>query len=115
MIARLRHTIRDTAQRFALGSVGALMGLAGLGFLSASALMLLLTVTDPITACAIMGGAFLGVGLLMMVAARSSGTHHRRETHASGNQQAADMPPIAAAFMQGMAQGMAQGRHSKPR
>lgn len=110
MLTHLRQNIRDTAQRFALGSVGAIMVLAGLGFLSASGLMLLLTVTDPITACAIMGGAFLGIGLLMMVAARSSKSdhsrHHRREVHPKTE----EMPPLAAAFMQGMMQGMAHRR-----
>ncbi|WP_300011632.1 phage holin family protein [uncultured Roseobacter sp.] len=110
MFSHLRQNIRDTAQRFALGSVGALMTLVGLGFLSASALMLLLTVTDPMTASAIMGGAFLGIGLLMMAAARSSkpdhNRHHRREVHPKTE----EMPPLAAAFMQGMVQGMAHRR-----
>ena len=110
MIARLRQSIRETAKRFALGSIGALMTLTGLGFLSASALLLLLTVTDPMTACAIMGGAFVGVGLILMVAARSSGSDRARANHTPARASTEEMPPLAAAFMQGMAQGMAQGR-----
>ncbi|WP_299854002.1 phage holin family protein [uncultured Roseobacter sp.] len=107
MFARLRHQIKKTAQRFALGGIGAVLALSGIGFLSASALLLLLTLTDPITACAIMGGAFLGTGLLFMLAARPS---HKHDTpkHTQESQEA--MPPVAAAFMQGMAQGLAAGR-----
>ncbi|MGZ2259778.1 phage holin family protein [Roseobacter sp. A03A-229] len=108
MFARLRRSVRQAAQRFALGSIGALMGLAGLGFLSAAALMLLLTLTDPIMACAIMGGAFLGVGLLMMAVAGASGREDKHLRHQPPQTQAEEMPPLAAAFMQGMAQGMAQ-------
>ncbi|WP_299672643.1 phage holin family protein [uncultured Roseobacter sp.] len=111
MFARLRRSIRHAAQRFALGSVGALMGLVGLGFLSASGLMLLLTLTDPITACAIMGGAYLGVGLLMMVAARGSGSDDPPAVPQNARQEAQELPPLAAAFMQGMAQGMAHQSH----
>ncbi|MCV3269941.1 hypothetical protein [Roseobacter sinensis] len=108
MIARIRKTLRHTAQRFALGSFGALMGLAGLGFLSAAALMLLLTMTDPITACAIMGGSFLGIGLLMMAIAGTSNREESSQSRPQTDAQTQDMPPLAAAFLQGVAQGMAQ-------
>ncbi|GFE49423.1 hypothetical protein So717_11760 [Roseobacter cerasinus] len=111
MLARLQHAARDAAQRFALGGVGALMGLAGVGFLSAAALLFLLTQTDPITACAIMGAGFLGLGLLLMVIARPS--RHKpakRDVHTRPAPREQDMPPIAAAFMQGMAEGMAHNR-----
>lgn len=110
MLSRLRKQVQATAQRFALGSIGALMSLAGLGFFSASALMLLLTLTDPIMACAIMGSAFLGIGLLLMAAARSPRETAKHHASAPIKAPTEDMPPIAAAFMQGMAQGMAEGR-----
>ena len=111
MLARLQHAARDAAQRFALGSVGLLMSLAGIGFLSAAALLFLLTQTDPITACAIMGAGFLGLGLILMVIARPS--RHKspkRDSHDRPAPHAQEMPPIAAAFMQGMAEGMAHNR-----
>ncbi|MBW4706937.1 hypothetical protein KX928_03955 [Roseobacter sp. YSTF-M11] len=110
MFARLRHQLRETAQRFALGGAGALMGLTGIGFLSASALLFLLTLTDPITACAIMGGAFLGTGMLLMMIARPSGSSGKEHERHMSHRDQQEMPPVAAAFMQGMAQGMAAGR-----
>lgn len=108
MFAQLRKNLRLTARRFALGSIGTLMDLTGVGFLSASMLMLLLTLTDPITACAIMGGVFLGLGLLLV--AEASGPDQRQRNRRPDQTATNDMPPLAAAFMQGMAQGMAQSR-----
>lgn len=103
MFEHLRYETRQTAQRVALGGFGTLMALTGVGFLSASALMLLLTLTDAITACAIMGGAFVGVGLLIAYTAKPS-NFAAAPLHEQAQQDA--MPPIAAAFMQGLAQGM---------
>lgn len=94
-----------------MGSVGLLMGLTGVGFLSAAALLFLLTQTDPITACATMGGGFLGIGLILMVTARPSRhASPKRDVHARPAPREQEMPPIAAAFMQGMAEGMAHNR-----
>ncbi|WP_187430715.1 hypothetical protein ROLI_000380 [Roseobacter fucihabitans] len=104
MLDRLQHRIRQTAQRFALGGIGAVLALVGLGFLSASVFMLLLTQTDPITACAIMGGGFFGTGLIITWLAGAP-NKPRSSDDSAAKQEA--MPPIAAAFMQGMAQGMA--------
>ncbi|MDW3223575.1 MAG: hypothetical protein R8G34_11955 [Paracoccaceae bacterium] len=109
MLERLQNKTRKTAQRIALNSFGALMVLAGIGFLSASALLLLLTLTDAITAFAIMGGAFLGVGLLVVYSAKP--TNPNLETDRLEATQE-PMPPIAAAFMQGMTQGMAARRYN---
>ncbi len=88
------------------------MSIVGLGFFSASLLMFLLTVTDAITASAIMGGGYLGLGLIFMVAARGT-TSETTQTSSQKVPEAPDtrdMPPLAAAFMHGMAQGMAEGR-----
>ncbi|WP_425657706.1 phage holin family protein [Roseobacter sp. EG26] len=107
MINHLKKKLRRSAQRLALGTLGGIMLLAGLGFFSASALMLLLTMTDPITACAILGGAFAGIGLLMIAVTQSSDNDGHHATADTSSAQKDDMPPLAAAFMQGMAQGMA--------
>lgn len=115
MFAALRHRIHLTVQRYALGGIGGLMALIGLGFLCASGFMLLLTVTDPITACAIVGCGFFGLGLILMVMARKPHSPVRHApssgTHADQKPAPSPMPPLAAAFAQGVAQGMAARRH----
>lgn len=121
MFLGLRYRIHLAVRRYALGGLGGLMALIGLGFLCASGLMLLLTVTDPITACAIMGGAFFGLGLILMFVARkprvpvseaslaASPTAQASAT-APPPPPASPMPPLAAAFVQGLTQGMAARR-----
>jgi hypothetical protein len=114
MLQALRHRIHLTVQRYALGGIGGLMTLIGLGFLSASGFMLLLTVTDPITASAIFGCGFFGLGLILMVMARKPPrpAHSAPLSGAQAGQQpeTSPMPPLAAAFAQGVAQGMAARR-----
>jgi len=119
MFLGLRYRIHLAVRRYALGGLGGLMALIGLGFLCASGLMLLLTVTDPITACAILGGGFFGLGLILMVLARKPRVPVSEATlAASATGQATatpppaarPMPPLAAAFMTGLSQGMAARR-----
>ena len=116
MFLGLRYRIHKAVQRYTLGGLGGLMALIGLGFLCASGFMLLLTVTDPITACAIIGCAFVGVGLILMFAARRPRVPVSEATLAAipgvqaGVSGASVMAPVAAAFAQGIAQGMAAGR-----
>lgn len=106
MFLGLRYRIHKAVQRYALGGLGGLMALIGLGFLCASGFMLLLTVTDPITACAIIGCAFVGVGLILMFAARRPRVPVSEATLAAtpgvqaGVSGASVMAPVAAAFAQ---------------
>jgi hypothetical protein len=116
MFLGLRYRIHKAVQRYALGGLGGLMAFVGLGFLCASGFMLLLTVTDPITACAIIGCAFLGIGLILLFAARRPRVPVSEASLAAtpGVQAGAPgtnvMAPLAVAFAQGIAQGMAAGR-----
>ncbi|MBM2290549.1 hypothetical protein JQX09_01405 [Sulfitobacter pseudonitzschiae] len=116
MFLGLRYRIHKAVQRYALGGLGGLMALIGLGFLCASGFMLLLTVTDPITACAIIGCAFFGIGLILMFAARRPRVPVSEAALAAtpgvqaGVAGTSVMAPVAAAFAQGIAQGMAAGR-----
>ena len=122
MFLGLRYRIHKAVQRYALGGLGGLMALVGLGFLCASGFMLLLTVTDPITACAIIGCAFLGLGLILLFAARkprvpvseaSLAATPGVQAGAPGAAGANVMAPVAAAFAQGIAQGMAARRRRR--
>ncbi|ASM74028.1 MULTISPECIES: phage holin family protein [Roseobacteraceae] len=116
MFLGLRYRIHKAVQRYALGGLGGLMALIGLGFLCAAGFMLLLTVTDPITACAIVGCAFLGAGLILMFLARKPRVPVSKPTLEAtlGVQAGAPgtsvMIPLAVAFAQGIAQGIAAGR-----
>lgn len=105
MFSQLRHRLRQTAQRFALGGLGAFILLIGFTFLSAAFFLFLTTITDAVTACLLMGLSYAGLGLILMAFARTTPVP---DQHAQKNP---DLPPLAAAFMQGVAQGTAVRKH----
>lgn len=106
----LRKKLQHAVQSVALGGVGALLGLVGLGFLSAAFWLYLAALGGAIMACAILGFGYLGIGLLLMMLA--SGEIHRPHDKAAATTKSDtdSVPPLATAFMQGVQQGMAARR-----
>jgi hypothetical protein len=84
------------------------MVVVGLAFLTAALALYLWTVTDPITACLILGLGYAGLGLILIFAP-SGRTEGPTPAPPPDKTAQAEMPPIAAAFVQGMNQGIAVG------
>lgn len=108
----MRRKLRRAAQRLALGGAASLMGLAGLGFLSAALWLYLATVGGAIFACAVLGFGFLGFGLILMMIAASDDDDRKAPASPRSDARSKDgMPPLATAFLHGMEQGMAARKH----
>ncbi|QQA41869.1 hypothetical protein [Pelagovum pacificum] len=102
------------ARRAAFGVVGLVLMLIGLGFLSLSGWLALAAATTPIQASLIIGGAYFGVGLIVLVIASvrryrvpaSGSTAAMASATPNGNM----LPAAVQAFMVGLTAGMTSGR-----
>ncbi|MEL6466386.1 MAG: phage holin family protein [Pseudomonadota bacterium] len=113
MLQALKDSVAQTAQRAALGGLGGLLMLTGVGFLTAALFLYLLTQTDPITACLMIGGGFAGIGLILLGLSRSSGGTTKKHTPQTAQAELPQsaMTPVVVAFLDGLQQGMA-ARHA---
>ena len=113
MFDRIVHQAQDAAARTARKAVlglGAVLCLAaGTAFLTAAAWLYLVSITTPLIAAAIIGGAYCGVGFVLLgVAAASGGSSktpepsHSSAAHAEGENMG---PKIVEAFMTGLQAG----------
>lgn len=122
MLGQLKYKARKAARRTALGGLGVMMSLTGLGFLTASAYLFLLTQTDAITASLIMGGVFVGLGLILLALASGDGDNADDTATSPATRAPQPLPeaehspltPVAVAFLDGLHQGMAVRRGSGP-
>ncbi|MDQ2094968.1 phage holin family protein [Rhodalgimonas zhirmunskyi] len=127
MFEPLKMRVKDKAERTAIGLVGGLLMLVGLGFLTAAAWMAISLAADPLMASLIIGGAYFGLGLIFIGAAKLKRRHYVAPTQSA--YQAADTaagqaseaganpsssgsvaPMLVAAFMEGFGAGMATRR-----
>jgi amino acid transporter len=106
----VKRKMRRAAQRLALGGAASLIGLAGLGFLTAAAWLYLEAVGGAILACAILGFGYLGIGLILMMIASGDDDAGERSAQPEPSRKGDGMPPLATAFLHGMEQGMAARR-----
>ena len=114
MLAQLKDSAARTAQRAALGGLGGICLLAGVGFLTAAFFMFLLTQTDPIAACLIVGGMFSGVGLILVGVSRAGKSAPPPAVQtAQASPSASSMTPVMLAFLDGLQQGMAARQAAK--
>lgn len=96
-LSHIKLRVKDTVRRTALGGVGALFALVGIGFLTAAGYIALARALGTLDALLIVGGVFVGLGLVVIAIAG------RRPRHR--------VPPtpqpteLASAFIQGMSQG----------
>ena len=104
---RLKHRLSVAIRRTALGGIGVLLALVGIGFLTAAGYIYLSAVTTSLEACLILGGAFVGVGMLFALLARPS-VHH--EPIPAAHTATADPATLVTTFMAGVAQGIAARR-----
>jgi hypothetical protein len=114
MIARLKKNAARASRKAGLLTGGLLSIIVGLGILTWSAWLYLSVVTDPVTASAIIGGAYVGVGLLMIgTATLPSHDKAAPEPPAKSAQfagQPGAQPPLMQAFLYGMDAGLAAQR-----
>lgn len=108
MLNSFKQTIARTLQRAALGGLGGVFIFSGVGFLTAGFFLFLLTQTDPITACLILGGVFVGAGLILVGLTQSNPSKRKAdETPVNDQTNGSPMAPVVLAFLDGLQQGMA--------
>jgi hypothetical protein len=66
MLSGRKHGARDIARRSALGLAGVLFAGVGVGFLTAAAFQGLSIWNGPIVAALVLGGVYLGLGLIFL-------------------------------------------------
>jgi len=95
----LQDHVTTTVQRTALGGFGALLTLVGVGFLSASAFLVLNAEYGAQIACLVLGGAYAGLGLIAIAMACAKQPEPERPQ--------SPLIPLAAAFLDGLNEGIA--------
>ncbi|MDF0600841.1 hypothetical protein P1J78_08870 [Psychromarinibacter sp. C21-152] len=113
--ANLAYAARRAALRSSLGLVGALCLCVGLGFLTVAAWIALTVAADALTAALVIGGAYAGLGLIVLVISRLA--RPRPPAPAAPAAAPAAQPAlapalvgVAAAFLQGVGAGLASRR-----
>lgn len=115
MLNDVKQAAADAARTAALLSVGLLILLIGLGFLTLSAWIYLSITYDALTASLIIGCCYAGVGLIFIaVALLSNGSRRRHAIRQQRLQAAASSvppksPPLVQAFLYGMQAGLNAG------
>lgn len=110
MLSGVKNAAAQAARRAALLSAGLLCFAVGVGFLTASAWIILSLAYGSATAAAIIGSAYAGLGLIIVAIALGQGSHHSSDSglHAATSPQKAppsDAPPLLQAFMFGVQAG----------
>ena len=97
----LRRKARAAARQAALGAVGVTLIVVGVLFLTLSAYIALSLATEPVVAALILGGAYLGTGLITLafIGPKEADQAPPRD------QLTADGDTLASAFLQGMQTG----------
>ena len=111
MLHEIKRSASRTARRFALGGVGLGLTTVGAGFLTVSAWVALGTVLETQMVALIIGGAYLGLGLICLglaSAGRSGRAHHGASTVPP--RQPLPVEGMIAAFTEGMRMGRAARR-----
>ena len=108
MFDRLKHTAKDTARRTAIGALGSVFVAIGVAMLTVSAWLALLLVTTPAIAALILGGAYLGVGLVILGLSGPDRAHRPAAAHSTAPEPD-PMARLATAFLQGMETGTQMG------
>jgi hypothetical protein len=110
MLERAKYAAETTAQRFALGLAGTAVLCVGAAFLTVAAWMAIEMASAAITANVIVGAAYFGGGLILLVWSRSP----RRRRYYRHPRTVAPPPAnagsLVTAFMQGVGAGMATRR-----
>ena len=108
------------ARRAAFGAGATAFILVGVGFLTSAAWMMLAQMQSPLFAATVIGCAYVGIGLVGVGIAVSSSETSRPTidaSHASSEgKRAADLPPLAEAFVFGLNAGLSadQRRTKRP-
>jgi Putative Actinobacterial Holin-X, holin superfamily III len=112
------------ARRAAFGAGATAFILVGVGFLTSAAWMMLAQMQSPLFAATVIGCAYVGIGLVGVGIAVSSSDTSRPTidasidaSHASSEgKRAADLPPLAEAFVFGLNAGLSadQRRTKRP-
>ena len=98
----IRHQAARTAQQAGLITGGMLICAVGVGFLTLSAWLLLVSLTDPAYAALIIAGTYLGVGAILVGLSGRSGSPNMAHSSAQGDQQVSS---LVEAFLYGLNAG----------
>ncbi len=116
IIDTFRHEARTAVRSAALKSVGMLLMLVGLGFLTAALWLFIVTVATALMAAMVIGALYCGVGLILLSVAS-----FRSRAHVAPHAAAAPAPGTTAPAVplvqlaEGFAMGMQAGRAARSR
>lgn len=115
MLETLRTSAARAARRSALGLIGILTLTVGLGFLTASLWIFLVTIADSLTAAVTVGSAYVGIGLILLALATARNAEPRSHVRAERplTTRMDVLVGIAVAFLEGLGAGLgSRPRHS---
>ena len=108
------YAARRLALRSALGLFGVLCLVIGLAFLTAAAWIALRIAADAQTAALVIGGAYAGLGLIVLAVARVARPGPPPPVpRAARTVHEAPITGVAAAFMEGLGAGLASSRRPR--
>lgn len=110
LLHSLRRSVRRTAGRLAMTSVAGLLVAVGIGFLTAALWMLIAATHGAMMAATIIGGLYVGVGLIMIAVAMPDRSRHHHHHTPAVDPTALMMAQIAEGFVTGMRAGRATRR-----
>lgn len=102
---RASHAAKKAGRTVAIG-LGALISLGvGCAFLTLSAWLFLVTVTEPAIAALIIGGVYTGAALILLARAGTSKSEKPAPAPTPDQPLPPDMSPLVAAFVTGIQAG----------
>ncbi|KIN62938.1 hypothetical protein Z946_1801 [Sulfitobacter noctilucicola] len=107
LINRAKQSASRTARKTALGGAAGLCLAVGTGFFTAAAWLYLITVTTALNATLILGGAYMGIGFILIACMSMVGDKVPQKSTEQDTSLVpdADFSKLMAAFMTGLTAG----------
>lgn len=114
MLQAMKQSLRHAGRRIVLTGAGAVLSMIGAGFLTVALFLALAAWQGAIFACVVMGGLYLGFGLILVASgfvrpatAPGDAPHHVAPAPAAAIPRSDVLAAVVAAFLGGLQDGMA--------
>lgn len=111
IIQNAQETAAQKAQNAAIGFGAGLAIAVGLGFLTVASWLLLVSITTTVIAAVILGGAYMGLGLILLATISIRSRNHRKRKMRAERARVTEHPPadplaqVILAFVSGLKAG----------